>query len=328
MNSQIPPSTNDQNNACLTSTATPKNDITTPVTNVHLEGPLPAIINAEDKSMTCPYCRAVIANSSIISNPDKTVHSDCGKEFVIPQEALPAILSSMVNSVVSVMEGQNEKAETISEAVIKSIKDRIQRITRKKKVTPEQTNNDIKIGRKGDTNSKRTSRGRANFRGIRKKRMDRKRLQKLDKYYEWGKKGFPESTMYIMGCYKGDRQTIIECFNLCDNIHSICEHLDQLEGKNIDQDWLKTAKQVASNLAESRINTTMATMARLGDWESESAAITEATSLVNKYRKYYPNLWIEHQEHPKSNASIYLLVNDSGNRLSKAKASGMAILVS
>lgn len=266
--------------------------------------------------------------NSISGSDGKTFHKECTKEIVIPNDIKPSILTNIAKQIAAVIGPNVEQVEVVTEALAKNIRERINKSVRKPKVTPEKTDLKKHPSRVGDTNSKKTSRGRANFRGIRKNRMDRKRNKKIDKYTEWGKKGLPESTMYIMGCYKADRQVIVEEFNKCNDIHNICITLDKLSSTDIDKEWLAVAKQVARNLAESRIVTNISSMAKLGDWESENAALAQVVTEGKKLSAYYPNLWVEHQEFPKNNASIYVLINENGDRLSKAQSKGVAIMLS
>jgi hypothetical protein len=260
----------------------------------------------ESYETVCPHCNNVIHEKGISydfmeSEPitEYVIHTACGGRVKIPvDESQQAMIDTLAKA--SVSEEVAPEAAPISESLPKSVKERVHRTTRPPKVTPTERNLKPTPKKKGDNDPRRTSRGRKNFKGSKKRKQD-----------EWKRK-HPEKFTEALAFYEKyagqDVSNIMEGLKTIQAPLTLLEFADAVAKKLLDEAttaWSNTLLDVGRTYYSGVGLRIGPVMAKLGDDKSIVEAKDVVESIAGKMRQFFGSAQIFKEEFENNQCILF-----------------------
>ena len=306
-------------------------------------GPLPLItkeIIRPEQEEICPHCHQKIQEKESYLNFDtkQHFHRNCGGEYIPPAvsagaQALLDAFSKQLGLAEGLLREEKQEDKTIyvrtekpnllfcesliTEAMAKGVEERIHRRTRrskglvKKKVGPA-------VPRKTANNDPtKTSRGRTNFRGTKKKSQDD--AKKLHPEL------FKESAEFIRNTYG---QLIDVVLEHAAKLHDPIDALDLLaklksDPGKLDKAWLNNTSNAIVTMLEGREYRTRPFLALLASEPSQEGAKALVAEEITKIKKFFPDAWVERTINESGGTITFRVHGPRGPRYYEAEAQGL-----
>lgn len=303
-------------------------------------GPLPLIIKERPnpvKDWICPHCHETIHEEGTYYNSDtkNEYHRKCGGEYIRPapsveqQIAIQAmqqmfglregLLREDVSSEYPVIVRTDKPAvmvcnAALTEAMAKSVEERIHRRTRKVHEA-EGKHPEPVIKKTANNDPRKTSRGRRNFRGTRKASQDAKKRRNPEPY--------TESADFIRMTYNRSADIILEhAARLSDPLVTL-ECLSRLKSDKINNSWVEGTKRAIITLLEGRGFRKGPYLGVVGLPQSMAATKMTLTEDFNRVKQYFPDAWIEKKTDAKGTIVRYRIIGQRDEKYDSAVQNDM-----
>lgn len=305
------------------------------------KGTLPLIVNKIQQDpidqLVCPHCQQEVGEKSLYFNIDdnRHFHRACRGELTMPASPERDAELALFKKTWGIGEGlyrevydseypllvRTDKPAVlvncgvITEALAKSVEERIHRRTRIDKLGPKDSEGGVVIKKSADNDPCQTSKGRSNFRGTRKAGQDAKK-RRVSKRFE-------ESANFIHKTYNKSADIIIEQAGKLQDPLCVLEVLTKLTSDKIDNGWIEDAKRMIVTVLEGRDF-------RRGPYTgmiNHAGSMTHAKSALNenleRVKKFFPQAWVERRTDLKQTIAQYYIFGQRGSRYDIALQRGL-----
>lgn len=290
-----------------------------------------------EQDILCPHCNHGLDEQSIYFNIDdgKHYHKSCRGEFLPPQlnpedqamldqfkaswgikeglyicdnsQPIPKLVRTNKPSVL-VCKG------LITEALAKSVEERIHRRTRKPNHNVHEKRPEPVIKKAADNDPNQTARGHMSLRGSRKASQDAKKKRHPER--------FTEAVEFIRNSYNKSVDIIIEQASKLTNPLSTLDLLSALPTDKLNKEWIQKARDTIATVMEGRDFEAGKYLAKLGNSISEGQARSKAIKTLTEIKQHFPNAWIECIDDAKSKSKRFTVVASRGSRYELARTKG------
>lgn len=318
MNSPTPPSASVQDPA--STAGTPEADQSQTKSN-----PLPVNVKIriiEDKIFICPHCKEEIHEKGIYWDLKSNIeyHRACGGAIITPshQAMTPEAISNFRSAfgIPESVEVEVEQEQIISESLPKSVEERIYRRTRIPTKTGEIRPEPV-LKKEGDNDPTKTSRGRGNYRGHKKRKMDADKKAHPERFRE-----HIEFILDMSGC---PVDVVMESAKQISDPTVTLEILDGLLKQDIEsKDKIKVLHDTLACYVEGHGYECGPFYCRLNDEDGEKIVLERAMEVARRVKRYLPAVWIERAPDERTNLCCLTVIGESayGERYKQALNNG------